>query len=138
MSLARVLGRPIRFTRIALGCALITGLTTAFLPLQDSNFDLEGTIVRQSAGKLTVDSGQGIIFHVTYDDKAAIVRSDGSAGSEKDFNAGVKVHVTGELQSSGEVKAQRIEIEGNRPAPSGESPKPSMNLRANVAEPTLI
>ena len=76
-----------------------------------SNFDLEGKITQQSKGKLTVDTGQGILFHVTYDDKTNIVRADSSAGSEQDLKVGVKIHAIGELQDSGEIKAQRIEIE---------------------------
>jgi predicted NAD/FAD-binding protein len=82
---------------------------------QGSNFDLEGKITQQSKGKLTVDSGQGILFHVTYDDTTSMVREDSTAGSEQDLKIGERVHVLGELEDSGEIKAKRIEIEG-RPA----------------------
>jgi len=87
---------------------------------QSSNFDLEGKITQQSKGKLTVDTGQGILFHVTYDDKTRIVRADSNAGSEQDLKVGVKIHAIGDLQDSGEIKAQKIEIE----AP-GKSANPS-------------
>lgn len=84
-----------------------------------SNFDLEGKVTQQAKGKLTVDTGQGILFHVAYDDKTSIVRADSSAGSEQDLKVGVQIHAVGELQDSGEIKAQRIEIEaaGKGPAP---------------------
>jgi hypothetical protein len=78
---------------------------------QGSNFDLEGKITQQSKGRLTVDTGQGILFHVTYDDKTNIVRADSSAGSEEDLKVGEKIHAIGDLQDSGEIKAQKIEIE---------------------------
>jgi hypothetical protein len=78
---------------------------------QSSNFDLEGKITQQSKGKLTFDTGQGILFHVTFDDKTSIVRADSSPGSEQDLKVGVKIHAIGDLQDSGEIKAQKIEIE---------------------------
>jgi hypothetical protein len=89
-------------------------------PFQDSNFDLEGVIRKQSAGHLTVDQGQGILFRVVYDDKTPIVKDDGSSGSEKDLKIGASVHVVGDLQASGEIKAQRIEIQPKQAAPSTE------------------
>jgi len=76
-----------------------------------SNFDLEGKITQRSKNRLTVDTGQGILFHVTFDDKTSIVRADCSAGSEEDLKVGVKVHAIGELQDSGDIQAQKIEIE---------------------------
>jgi hypothetical protein len=100
--------------------ALLAGLTLA--QQGSSNFDLEGSISKQSKGKLTVDTGQSILFHVAYDDKTSIVRADSSAGSEEDLKVGVKVHVIGDLQDSGEIKAQRIEIEA---APAKSAPPPA-------------
>ncbi|HEY6290050.1 MAG TPA: hypothetical protein VI455_00595 [Terriglobia bacterium] len=96
---------------------------------QGSNFDLNGTISKQSAGKLTVDSGQGIFFRVSYGDETTIVRADGSSGSEKDLKAGIKVHVLGDLEESGEVKAQRIEIQGDE---SKGSPPPHSQISPRV------
>lgn len=90
-------------------------MAAAARPPQESNFEVEGTVTKQSAGKLTLDSGQGMLFRVVYDDKTAIAKQDGSAGSEKDLTLGIKIHVTGDLQTSGEIKAQRIEIEGRKP-----------------------
>lgn len=96
-------------------------------PAQDasSNFDLEGKITQQSKGRLTVDTGQGILFHVTYDEKTSIVRADSSAGSEQDLKVGVKVHAVGDLLDSGDIKAARIEIKDAGSAPSS----------SNVARP---
>lgn len=79
---------------------------------QDSNFDLSGTIAKQSPGRLMVDTGQGIFFRVSWTEATSIVRADGNSGSGQDLKVGVKVHVLGELEESGEVKARRIEIQG--------------------------
>lgn len=87
-----------------------------------SNFDLEGKISERSKNRLTVDTGQGILFHVTFDDKTSIVRADSSAGSEADLKVGVKVHAIGELQDSGDIKAQKIEIEAPEKGPKSSSP----------------
>jgi hypothetical protein len=81
-------------------------------PQGSSNFDLSGTIHDASKGKFTVDSGQGIFFHVVYDDKTAIVRADGTSGSAEDLRVGATVHVVGDLGETGEVKATRIEMAG--------------------------
>jgi len=89
---------------------------------QGSNFDLNGTIHDASKGKFTVDSGQGIFFHVTYDDKTAIVRADGTAGSAADLKVGATVHVVGDLSETGEVKAARIEIAGGTKKEPGAPP----------------
>ncbi len=89
---------------------------------QSSSFDLEGKITQQSKGRLTVDTGQGILFHVTFDDKTSIVRADASAGSGDDLKVDVRIHAVGELQDSGEIKATKIEIEP--PAKSGPQSSP--------------
>ncbi len=91
---------------------------------QSSNFDLEGKITQQAKGKLTVDTGQGILFHVTFDDKTSIVRTDSSPGSEQDLKVGVKIHAIGELEDSGEIKAQKIEIEAAGKSAAPASPQP--------------
>jgi hypothetical protein len=87
-----------------------------------SNFDLEGKISERSKNRLTVDTGQGILFHVTFDDKTSIVRADSSAGSEEDLKVGVKVHAIGVLEDSGDIQAQKIEIEA--PEKSAKPPSP--------------
>jgi len=79
---------------------------------QDTNFTLEGKITEKSAGKLTVSSGENMIFHVTYTDKTQIKKKDGSPGTAQDLHTGLRVSVAGDLTESGEIKAATIEIEG--------------------------
>jgi len=100
-------------------CATASSVRTP----QESNFDLEGPISKLAAGQLTVDQGQGIFFRVAYDDKTTVSKDDGSPGSEKDFRIGVRVHVIGDLQDSGVVKAQKIEIEAAKAEPSKDAPQ---------------
>jgi hypothetical protein len=97
---------------VVFALCLSASLTLAAGAPQGSNFDLNGTIHDASKGKFTVDSGQGIFFHVVYDDKTAIVRADGTAGSAEDLKVGATVHVVGDLSETGEVKAARIEMVG--------------------------
>lgn len=103
---------PILICLVASAMSLSVRLTQALAAPQNSPFDLNGTIHDASKGKFTVDSGQGIFFHVAYDDKTAIVRADGTAGSAEDLKVGATVHVAGDLSETGEVKAARIEIGG--------------------------
>jgi hypothetical protein len=124
MRLRRDLYRAIGFAVLGLCYVVPTGLAAATPLSQESNFDLEGPISKQSAGKLTIDQGQGIFFRVVYDDKTAIAKDDGSAASEKDLKVGVRVHVVGDLQASGEIKAARIEIETKQEPPAKEAPQP--------------
>ncbi len=78
----------------------------------DTNFTLEGKITEKSAGKLTVSSGENMIFHVLYNDKAEIKKKDGSPGSGQDLRTGLRISVAGNLAESGEITAKKIEIEG--------------------------
>jgi hypothetical protein len=78
---------------------------------QAENFNLEGKITDESAGKLTVNMESNIIMHVTYDAKTGIYRKDGSAGSSKDLKVGATIKVQGELNSSGVLEAHRIDLE---------------------------
>lgn len=88
-----------------------TAAGRTFPPSQSSNFTLEGKVTQHSTGKVTVSTGENIVFHVRYDEKTNIKRQDGSAGSAKDFRTGSRVKVEGELTESGEVVAQKIEIQ---------------------------
>ena len=93
-------------------CMLIPSLwAEALRPAQESSFTLEGKITEVVKDKLTVSTEDNIIFHVRVDDKTDIKRDDGSAGSAKDLHAGIRVKVAGDLEESGEIKAQKIEIE---------------------------
>jgi len=87
------------------------GRPSALLPLQESSFTLEGKVTEFVKDKLTVSTQDNIIFHVRVDDKTDIKRDDGSAGSAKDLHAGIRVKVAGDLEESGEIRAQKIEIE---------------------------
>ncbi len=78
---------------------------------QEMNFTLEGKISKLSPGKLTISGEGNIIFHVAYNDKTEIKRKDGSAGTPKDFQVGMRIHVDGDLQESGEIIARRISIQ---------------------------
>lgn len=75
------------------------------------NFGLEGKITRESPGKLTVNSQDNIIFHVTYDEQTKITRKDGSAGSAADLAVGSQIRVDGSLNAEGVLKARSIHIE---------------------------
>ena len=81
------------------------------LRAQAMNFTVEGKITKQAPGKLTISSGENIIFHVRYDEKTDIKKSDGSPGTAMDLRVGVVVRVEGELTESGEIIAARIEIQ---------------------------
>ena len=82
-------------------------------PAQDqgSKFDLEGKITDLSAGRLTVSTEDNIVFHVTYNDKTAIHRKDGTPGSSKDLAAGEKIKVEGVLTPAGVIEAETINLE---------------------------
>ncbi|HEV2379596.1 MAG TPA: DUF5666 domain-containing protein [Terriglobia bacterium] len=128
MSLGHDLIRATGIGVVGVCCCLLPVLAAAAYLPQESNFDLEGPISKQAPGKLTIDQGQGIFFRVAYDDKTAIVKDDGSSGSEKDLKVGLRVHVVGDLQASGEIKAARIEIEPKEGSPAKEDLRPPNGL----------
>jgi len=82
------------------------------LSAQDMNFTLEGKITAKSEGKLTISSGENMIFHVLYNDKTEIKKKDGTPGTAQDLHTGLSVAVAGDLAESGEITAKTIEIEG--------------------------
>ena len=100
-------------------CALQFPKTTLSSPLtatpalsaQEMNFTLEGKITEKSAGKLTVSSGENIIFHVLYNDKTEIKKKDGSAATAQDLHIGLMISAAGDLAESGEITAKKIQIE---------------------------
>lgn len=81
----------------------------------DMNFTLEGKITDRAEGKLTVSSGENMIFHVLYNDKTEIKKKDGSPGAAQDLRTGLTISVAGDLAESGEITAKKIEIEGEGP-----------------------
>jgi hypothetical protein len=74
---------------------------------------MEGKITDKSTGKLTINSGDNIIFHVVYNDSTEIKKKDGTPGTAQDLRIGVKISVAGSLAESGEITAKRIEIEAD-------------------------
>jgi hypothetical protein len=82
-------------------------------PAQDSDFTMDGKITDKSAGKLTISSGDNIIFHILYSDSTEIKKKDGSPGTAADLAIGVRISVAGSLAESGEITAKRIEVEAD-------------------------
>ncbi len=104
----------------------------AAFPAQDMNFTLEGKITEKSAGKLTVSSGENMIFHVLYNEKTEIKKKDGSPGTPQDLHTGLNIAVAGDLAESGEITAKKIEIKGE-----GAEPKSSGGVHAVNQSPAL-
>jgi hypothetical protein len=84
----------------------------ALAPQDENSFTLEGKITEKSAGKLTVSTGENMIFHVLYNDKTEIKKKDGSPGTAQDLHMGLRISVAGDLAESGEITAKKIAIEG--------------------------
>lgn len=120
---------PLRLTTI-LCCFLLVGSLQAFVPdssgpmspslsaPQTDTFTLDGKIIKLAPGKLTVSSGENMIFHVVYNDKTEFKKADGSEGSAKDLRVGLQIHVEGDLRETGEIVAARIAFEED----AGEKP----------------
>jgi len=79
---------------------------------EENNFTLEGKITEKAAGKLTISTGENMIFHVLYNDKTEIKKKDGSPGTAQDLHTGLTISVAGDLAESGEITAKKIAIEG--------------------------
>ena len=86
-------------------------------PPQDISFSVNGTITEQSPGKLTVDSGQAMLFTVKYDSTTQIQHEDGSAAKASDLRVGVKILAKGTLTEAGDVIAKTITIESGSKTP---------------------
>jgi hypothetical protein len=78
---------------------------------QAMNFTVEGKINTLDHNKLTLNTEENIIFHVRYDDKTEFKSDDGSPASSKDLRVGLRIKVEGDLTESGEIVAQRIELQ---------------------------
>jgi len=86
---------------------------------QDIAFSVNGRITEQSAGKLTVDSGQNMLFTVKYDSSTKIRHKDGSPGKASELRIGTKIRAKGVLTEAGDVIAKTITIESSSKAPAG-------------------
>ncbi|MGH9327015.1 MAG: hypothetical protein ACRD2B_10090 [Terriglobia bacterium] len=98
---------------LLVGSALLgaSGLPAQSTSQQGTSFNLEGKITEHTPGRLTVSTEDNIIFHVTYNEKTAIYRKDGSAGSPSDLKVGAIIKAAGELSPTGVVEASRIDME---------------------------
>jgi len=80
-------------------------------PPQNISFTVNGSITEAAPGKLTVDSGQNMLFTVTYDSTTQIQHDDGSPAKASDLRVGVKILAKGDLTEAGDVIAKKITIE---------------------------
>ena len=87
-------------------------------PPPDISFSVNGTITEKSPGKLTVDSGQDMLFTVKYDSTTQIQHQDGSPAKDSDLRVGVKILAKGDLTEAGDVVAKTITIEPESKAPA--------------------
>jgi hypothetical protein len=83
----------------------------AFSWAQDMNFTLEGKITSNTANKLTVSTEENMVFHVLYNERTEIKKKDGSPGTARDLQVGIRIGVAGDLAESGEITAKKIEIQ---------------------------
>ena len=75
---------------------------------QAMSFTVEGKVNTVGQNKLTLNSEENIIFHVSYNEKTEFKSDDGSPASSKDLRRGLWIRVEGDLTESGEIVAQRI------------------------------
>jgi hypothetical protein len=87
-------------------------------PPQDISFTVNGTITEESPGKLTVDSGQNMLFTVKYDSTTQLQHSDGSPAKASELLVGIKILAKGVLTEAGDVIAKTITIESKSKAPA--------------------
>jgi predicted NAD/FAD-binding protein len=100
------------------GITLGTAAMQAQGPPPDISFSVNGTITEQSPGKLTVDSGQNMLFTVKYDSTTQIQNEDGSPARASDLRVGVKILAKGTLTEAGDVIAKAITIEPGSKGPA--------------------
>jgi hypothetical protein len=122
-STARPIRQTLFVTTLLLGFATL-GVSLRLLafqgqnPPQDISFSVSGAITEKSPGKLTVDSGQAMLFTVTYDSTTQIQHKDGSPAKDSDLRVGVKIFAKGDLTEAGDVVAKTITIEPESKAPA--------------------
>lgn len=87
-------------------------------PPPDISFSVNGTITEKSPGKLTVDSGQNMLFTVKYDSTTQIQLDDGGPAKDSDLRVGIKILAKGTLTEAGDVIAKTITIESKSKGPS--------------------
>jgi hypothetical protein len=77
---------------------------------QAMNFTVEGKINTLGQNKLTLNTEENMLFHVSYGDKTEFKSDDGSPAGSKDLRVGLRIRVEGDLTESGEIVALRIEL----------------------------
>ncbi len=87
-------------------------------PPQDISFSVNGKITESSPGKLTVDSGQNMLFTVKYDSTTQIQHNDGSPAKASELRVGIKIMAKGDLTEAGDVIAKQITLEPGPKAPA--------------------
>jgi hypothetical protein len=87
-------------------------------PPQDISFSVNGSITEKSPGKLTVDSGQNMLFTVKYDSTTQLQHEDGSPAKDSELRVGIKIQAKGVLTEAGDVIAKTITIESGSKSPS--------------------
>ncbi len=105
---------PRRIWRISAGAMIVLvllAIAALARPPQATDFVLEGKITRKAGDKLTINTGQNMLFTVRYTAKTEMMKSDGSAASPGDLQVGIRIRVEGELTESGEVLAARIKLQ---------------------------
>ena len=78
---------------------------------QAMNFTVEGKINTLGQNKLTLNTEENMLFHVSWGDKTEFKNDDGSAATSRDLRVGLRIKVEGDLTESGEIVAQKIELE---------------------------
>jgi hypothetical protein len=86
-------------------------------PPQDISFSISGNITEKSPGKLTIDSGQNMLFTVKYDSATSLQHADGNPAKVSELRVGVKILAKGILTEAGDVIAKTITIETGSKSP---------------------
>jgi hypothetical protein len=108
-----VLAPSLVCTLLVCGSLLFSAPPPLAAPGQNDDSTMEGKITEKSPGKLTINSGENMIFHVLYDDKTEITKKDGSPGTDQDLRRGVTISATGPFSESGAIAARKISIEAD-------------------------
>lgn len=106
--------RAMRLALLAAGLPLFVTASWARPAAQQSEsmpFSVSGRIVKAEPGKITVGTGENIVFYVRYNQSTKIMRADGSAAEANDLREGIHVSVKGTLDEEGDVIAKTIQIE---------------------------
>ena len=92
-------------------CSEARGAKALIAGQEAMNFTVEGKINTLGQNKLTLNSEENIIFHVSYNEKTEFKSDDGSSASSKDLRVGLRIRVEGDLTESGEIVAKKIELQ---------------------------